>query len=286
MLALGTLLAVTALSAVAARNAMTTGGRTVSVTITNTTAHQTISPPVVVAHSRAYRPFALGEPLLPELVPLAEDGRTRDFVTVAKVEPTILDYAVARAPLAPGRSVTLQVRVDDGHPLLSAFGMLVTTNDAVFHYGADLSMAAGPSAGARPPSSDAMGSSAWVGSAGSMASADALGASGSMGSSAAMGSSGSAMSHGTASDTMTPETTGAAIDLYDGSVHVLDAGSEANTEACRDVPGPPCASVGARHPAMAEGAVSVHQGLTGVGDLDPRVYGWTDPVADVTLTTP
>ena len=76
------------------------------------------------------------------------------------------------------------------------------------------------------------------------------------------------------------------VDLYDGTVRVLDAGSEANTEACSDVPGPPCGSVHARHTDMAEGVVGLHQGLQGGGDLDPMHYGWHDPVATVSVDLP
>lgn len=252
------------------------GAHTVSVTITNRTQHQTFAAPVVVAHSAAYRPFALGEPVLPELIPLAEDGMTRDFETVARVLPAVLDYRVADGPLAPGESVTLQLRVDDAHPLLSAFGMLVTTNDAVFDYGTDLSMRGKPTGSAASMgSSSAMTSSGSMGTSDAMAASDAMGTSDPMGASAPMGAA-----RGTAAAMTDP------IDLYDGTVRVLDAGTEANTESCHDVPGPPCGSVGARHPAMAEGTVTLHRGLSGSGDLDKAVYGWQDPVAVITISTP
>ncbi len=243
----------------AAQGSMGMGDRTVAVTITNLTSHQTFAPPVLVSHGDGYLPFELGVPVLPELVPLAEDGMTQDFVTVAKVESAILDFAIADAPLPPGRSVTLQVHVDDAHPLLSAFGMLVTTNDTVFYYGADLAM-----------SGQGMGSSDTMGSSDSMGSSDTMGSSGSMGSSAGMGGDAMAMH----------------VDLYDGTVRALDAGSEANTERCHSIPGPPCGNVGNRHTDMAEGVVTLSKGILGTGDLDPAVYGWTDPVAKVEIASP
>jgi len=258
------------------------GAHTVSATITNTTAHQTFSAPVLMAHDGDYTPFALGAPVYTELVPLAEDGMTGELRTVADVDPAILDYAIADGPLAPGHSVTLQVRVDDAHPLLSAFAMLVTTNDTVFYFGADLSMSSVPGSGAMGSASDGMASDGMA----SDGMAAASGGSERMGSSApgsdAMGA-GSTGSDQMASgaDAMT-----ARVDLYDGTVRALDAGSEADTESCADIPGPPCGSVGARHPDMAEGAVAVSHGLTGDGDLDPAVYGWHDPVATVSLTAP
>jgi len=240
----------------AAQSAM--GTHTVSVTITNDTSHQTFSAPVLLSHNVDYQPFALGQPAYSELVPLAEDGMTRDFVTVAKVDPAILDYAIADGPLAPGKSVTLQVKVDDGHQLLSAFGMLVTTNDTVFYYGDDLSMSGGAGSGSSG-SSDEMASSDEMTSSDEMASSDKM----------------------ASSDTMA-----AHVDLYDGTVRALDAGSEANTESCHDIPGPPCGSVGVRHTAMAEGHVGISGGLTGKGDLDAMVYGFKDPVATVVVQSP
>lgn len=256
-------------------------GHTVSVTITNTTSRQIFSPPVVVAHSASYRPFALGKPALPELVPLAEDGRTRDFVTVARVEPSILDYAIAKAPLQPGQSVTLQVRIDRGHSLLSAFGMLVTTNDTVFYYGSDLAAA---DAGG---SSAAMASAGGAGASSGMAGSGAEGASASGMASPAMSASAGSMQDGAMAGGGSAKASMAAhVDLYDGTVRTLDAGSEANTESCTDIPGPPCNSEGVRHRSMAEGLVTLSHGLAGKGDLDVATYGWHDPVATVRLATP
>lgn len=67
----------------------------------------------------------------------------------------------------------------------------------------------------------------------------------------------------------------------DGIVRVFDAGSEANTEACAHVPGPPCGSAGVRVTDGAEGVVALHGGLLGVGDLDPMEWGWLHPVATI-----
>ena len=58
-----------------------------------------------------------------------------------------------------------------------------------------------------------------------------------------------------------------------------DAGSERNTEACSDVPGPPCAadSGNQRVTDGAEGFVHVHNGIHGVGDLSPAGLDWHNP---------
>jgi hypothetical protein len=61
-----------------------------------------------------------------------------------------------------------------------------------------------------------------------------------------------------------------------------DAGSEANTELAEHIPGPCCGS-----PGMGEDErlrIRMHEGITGVGDLDPADYGWEDPAAMLTIT--
>lgn len=61
-----------------------------------------------------------------------------------------------------------------------------------------------------------------------------------------------------------------------------DAGSEANTESCDHIPGPPCGN----HVRMtdgAEGFVHIHAGIHGIGDLDPAMKDWRNPVAEITV---
>jgi len=62
-----------------------------------------------------------------------------------------------------------------------------------------------------------------------------------------------------------------------------DAGSEANTESCDHIPGPPCGSPGVRVTDGAEGFVHIHRGIRGVGDLDDSAKDWNNPVAHVTV---
>ena len=40
------------------------------------------------------------------------------------------------------------------------------------------------------------------------------------------------------------------------------------------------------NPALAEfGVIAMHPGIIGgIDDLDPGIHGWTDPVAEVTIT--
>jgi hypothetical protein len=60
-----------------------------------------------------------------------------------------------------------------------------------------------------------------------------------------------------------------------------DAGSEANNEDAGFIPGPCCNHPFVRAP---EGAlIRMHAGITGVGDLNPAVFGWTVPVARIAI---
>lgn len=58
-----------------------------------------------------------------------------------------------------------------------------------------------------------------------------------------------------------------------------DAGSEANTERCEHIPGPPCGHGGVRVTEGAEGYVHIHAGIHGIGDLEPTEADWNNPVA-------
>lgn len=62
-----------------------------------------------------------------------------------------------------------------------------------------------------------------------------------------------------------------------------DAGSEPNDELCADIPGPACGGAGTSADEGGEGYVFVHSGVHGVGELEPAVYDWRNPVARVTI---
>jgi hypothetical protein len=62
-----------------------------------------------------------------------------------------------------------------------------------------------------------------------------------------------------------------------------DAGSEANSEDCDFIPGPPCGNGGVRDTDGAEGYVYIHSGIHGIGGLDPAEFDWLNPVATVKI---
>lgn len=64
-----------------------------------------------------------------------------------------------------------------------------------------------------------------------------------------------------------------------------DAGSEANTELCADIPGPACPADSGNAHVDGEGFIHIHNGIHGVGDadLDPAEYDWHNPVAQIQI---
>ncbi len=75
--------------------------------------------------------------------------------------------------------------------------------------------------------------------------------------------------------------------------NAYDAGTERNTEAFKDIV-PPCqpligvsgdAGTGMSNPDLAtDQRIHHHRGIKGKADLMPDVHGWTDPVAQITVT--
>lgn len=66
-------------------------------------------------------------------------------------------------------------------------------------------------------------------------------------------------------------------------VPAWDAGSEANTESCEHIPGPPCGSHNVRVTEGAEGAIYLHPGILGKGALSAERFSWSNPVAKITV---
>jgi len=195
-------------------------GASYTVTITNLTYDQTISPPVVVTHDERFSLFEPGRPAGDELAALAEDGMTGPLVGLLMVSTGVSDFTVAAGGIPPQGSISVRVGVGGRARLLSLAGMLISTNDA------------------------------FAGIDGHAIALGLLNSAGSM--------------------------------IID--VPAWDAGSEANTESCDHIPGPPCGSPGVRVTEGAEGFVHVHRGIRGTGDLDASAKDWRNPVARISIT--
>ncbi len=60
-----------------------------------------------------------------------------------------------------------------------------------------------------------------------------------------------------------------------------DAGTEKNTELAAHIPGPCCGNP--FNGIETHQRIKVHKGIQGIGDLDPEMYGWEQPVARLTI---
>ena len=104
----------------------------VHVTITNATANQIFSPPVVVSHGQGVSLWSVGQPASAELAAIAEDADATGLLALLEGTAGVRDFAIAGNVLLPGESVTLSV-ARSGR--LTVLGMLVTTNDVFFGLG-------------------------------------------------------------------------------------------------------------------------------------------------------
>lgn len=103
---------------------------TFDVTIYNLTKGQIISPPVVAAHDPSVTIFSVGSPASDELAALAEDAAADDLV--ALLLGAGANVAQGSGVILPGGHATIRIEVSGDNRVLSAVGMLVTTNDAFF----------------------------------------------------------------------------------------------------------------------------------------------------------
>lgn len=103
---------------------------TFDVTIYNLTKGQIISPPVVVAHAPDIAIFQVGAAASDELAALAEDAAADDLI--ALLESVGADVEQAGVGIPPGGHVTVRIEASRRNRVISAVGMLVTTNDAFF----------------------------------------------------------------------------------------------------------------------------------------------------------
>ena len=74
------------------------------------------------------------------------------------------------------------------------------------------------------------------------------------------------------------------VGVVDRSVRVpvYDSGSEANSESCDFIPGPPCGNH-LHDDSAAEGFVHIHSGVHGGGGLTPSQHDWHNPAALITI---
>ena len=100
-----------------------------TVTITNATANQVITPPVLITHDSGVGLFDLGQAAPDYLVPLAEGGDISAFANADDLDE-VSSVVLAGGPIPPGHSASFSIETDNGHPLLTVAAMLASSNDA------------------------------------------------------------------------------------------------------------------------------------------------------------
>jgi len=183
-------------------------------TLTNATAHQVITPPLIVVHHTDFSLFSVGTVASAGLVTLAETGNNSELNADISGAHGVITTIAANAVIPPGQHASFDFHAPR-RAHLSLAGMLATTNDGF--------------AGLNDVALPKHGSTRYY-------------------------------------------------------AYAYDAGAEMNNESCAYVPGPPCPpDSGNLTTAHGEGFISIHSGIHGGGDLDPRQLDWHGPEAIVTI---
>ncbi|GEM_PF-670317 len=104
---------------------------TYEITITNLTRGQTFSPILALTHKEGIRAFMAGEPAIPQLVAIAEEGNTAPALSVIAQFPNLIkDGKDSGGPLNPGKKTTIILKGGDNATHLTVLSMLIFSNDA------------------------------------------------------------------------------------------------------------------------------------------------------------
>jgi hypothetical protein len=129
--ALSRRLVVGALAAAAAFGAQANDSvHTYEVTVTNITYNQRFTPLLLASHQPTIRFFTLGQPALPQLATLAEEGNVGPLRALLDGSPLVRATAAGNGLLDPGQSITFRIEGNPWKERLSLAAMLIPTNDA------------------------------------------------------------------------------------------------------------------------------------------------------------
>jgi len=118
--------------------AMSEGGKTYKVTITNLTAGQAFTPPILVTHSRQTGIFNVGEAASEEIQAIAENGNNAPLQAALGSDVHVHQVVSGAAPLVPANnpgqtgfasSATFEITTRGSAKFLSFASMLICTND-------------------------------------------------------------------------------------------------------------------------------------------------------------
>lgn len=124
-------MALAALAATACGAAWADEGRwTYEVTVTNITYNQQFTPLLLATHRPDITFFTLGQPAIPPLVTLAEEGNVAPLRALLQGSPLVTATEAAAGLLNPGKSLTFRIQGNPWRDRLSLAAMLIPTNDA------------------------------------------------------------------------------------------------------------------------------------------------------------
>jgi Spondin_N len=103
---------------------------TYEVTVTNITYNQRFTPLLLATHQPTIRFFALGQPALPQLATLAEEGNVAPLRALLDGSPLVRATAAGNGLLDPGQSISFRIEGNPWKERLSLAAMLIPTNDA------------------------------------------------------------------------------------------------------------------------------------------------------------
>ena len=118
--------------------AISDGGKTYRVTISNLTSGQPFTPPVLLTHTGDTGIFSLGEEASTEIQAIAENGNNVPLVTVFSGDVDVREIVVGTAPIVPAHnpggtpfesSASFMISTSGKAKFLSIASMLICTND-------------------------------------------------------------------------------------------------------------------------------------------------------------
>lgn len=127
-----------ALTLLAPESARSEGGKTYKVTITNLTAGQPLTPPILATHTRRTGFFTVGEMASEGIRQIAENGNGAVLLQALGEDAQVHDVVAGSAPLVPannpggtgfGHSETFTITAQGRARYLSYASMLICTND-------------------------------------------------------------------------------------------------------------------------------------------------------------
>ncbi len=107
-------------------------GKNYEITVTNLTRGQSFTPILVATHKEGVSLFTEGSPASPELALLAESGNTAPMAAALGANANVYDVTTIPGLLAPGKSVTVKVKMEGKFDHVSMAAMLIPTNDGFF----------------------------------------------------------------------------------------------------------------------------------------------------------